>query len=371
MHWLLLAVAASALLAACREERVPEAAFEPAPLEESGPPRGFLLGFSSLPAELNDEAYVAAFDLAAQYGDIVLIQRAPQWADFLPGEQPSEELVDLAARERDAVRDRGLRLFYALDPFDAADRGRLAAVPAGYESADLAHEDLRAAFVEEARFIASSFTPEYMALGVEVNATFERAPGQYEAYLDAYVEAYDAVKEASPQTVVFATFQYEQLLGIVPWEVARPPRWELLGDFEGRLDLFAITTVPSVTYEVARKVPVLYYRQIRDHTELPIAFAAVGYSSAAGREGLNSGTPAEQRRFLQRLLTDADQMGSPLLVWFAGLDPAFANAPPDDLLASVGLRESSGEPKEAWTVWLEAASRPYDPSAEPQQAATP
>ena len=87
----------------------------------------------------------------------------------------------------------------------------------------------------------------------------------------------------------------------------------------------------------------------------------MGYSSARGREGLNSSTPAEQRRFLQRLLADADALRAPFVVWFASRDPAFAVDPPDDLLASIGLRDAADRPKESWTVWAETSTRPYVP----------
>ena len=237
-------------------------------------------------------------------------------------------------------------------------------MPPGYEDADLADPDLRAAFVAEARYVAASYAPRYLALGVEVNAVYERSPTQYRAFLEAYDEAYVAVKAASPETRVFATFQYEQLLGVVPWEPPRPPRWELLHDFAGRLDLFAVATFPSVTHEVARDVPPLYYRQMRDHTSLPIAFASVGFASAPDPAGVHSSTPAEQRRYLQRLLADADALDAPFVVWFASRDPAFAAEPPLDLLSSVGLRDASDRPKEAWAVWAETASRPVE-GAEP------
>ena len=362
--WGAAALVAALLLAGCREQQVREPGFVPEPRVEQGAPRPYLLGFSTLPAELSDESQLAAFDLAARYGELLLIQRAPAWADFLPEVEPSAALADVMVRERTAVEERGLRLLYALDPFDPADRGRLAATPPGYERADLGHPDLRAAFVAEARFIAANYEPQYLAVGIEINATFERSPAQYGAFVAAYREAYDAVKEISPGTLVFATFQYEQLLGVVPWEPARPPRWELLDDFAGRLDLFALATFPSVTYEVARALPPLYYRQIRDHTTLPIAFAAVGYSSARGRDGLNSATAAEQRRFLQRLLSDAEAMRAPFVVWFASRDPAFAVDRPYDLLASIGLRDAADRPKESWTVWAETSTRPYAPRSD-------
>ena len=339
----------------CREERIQEPGYEDEPRTYRGTPRPFLLGFSSVPAELTQESYRDALDLSARYGEVLLIQRAPEWADFLPGVEPSERLDELTLRERVAVEERSLRLFYALDPFDPLDRGRLQGVPEGYEDADFSNADIRAAFVAEARYIATSYEPAYLALGVEINATFERSPEQYRAFLATYREAYRAVKTVSPDTLVFATFQYEQLLGVVPWEPPRQPRWELL-------DVFALATFPSVAFEVANDLPPLYYQQIRDHTQLPIGFASVGFASAESPDGVHSSTPPEQRRYLQRLFTDADALAAAFVVWFAGRDPAFVDGSDLDLLSSVGLRDAQDREKEAWMVWEETASRPVEPA---------
>ena len=205
--------------------------------------------------------------------------------------------------------------------------------------------------------------PEYLALGTEVNATYERNPEGYFAFLDAYQEAYDAVKEASPQTKVFVTFQYEELLGVVPELPPHAPRWELLDDFGDSIDLIGITSYPSFAYPTARKVPAEYYTQLAEHTDLPIAFTGIGFASGAGRAGVNASTEPEQRRFLQRLLDDAFNMQTPLLIWFAAEDLGFAASPPYDLLSSIGLRDANGTPKESWTVWEEASNRPLDPEA--------
>ncbi len=357
---LVLALLALAV-AACQEREAPVAGFNPLPRVESGPPRAYRLGFSALPAHLTDTAYLQAFDLAANFGEVLLLQRPPSWADFLPGAVPSQQLRDTTLTERAAIAERGLSLLLALDPFDPRARGRLAGLPPGFDGQDLSNPALRQAFVAEAKYIALNYRPAYLALGTEVNAAFERDPAAYQAFVASYREAYDVVKTASPETLVFVSFQYEQLLGLIPWETPHVPRWELLDDFAGKLDLFAITSYPSFAFSVARKVPPGHYSQIREHSALPIAFVAAGYASAPGREGLNSSTPAEQRRFLQRLFRDADELGAELVVWFAGRDPAFATEPPFDLLASIGLRSADDEPKEAWPAWEEAARRPYDP----------
>jgi hypothetical protein len=359
---LTLVLATAALFGACGTTH-PLPTVTPVPRETAGAPRAFRLGFSSLPPSLTDAGSRAAFDLAGQQGDVLLIQRAPSWAEFLDGAVPSARLRATTTSEREAARSRGLQLFMALDPFEASDRGRLAALPPGNPNRDLADPALRSAFVAEATYIAVNYQPAFLALGMEVNATYERNPLQYARFVATYREAYRAVKAAAPETQVFVTFQYEQLLGVIPWEPPHPPRWQLLRDYADHADLLGITTYPSFAYPVARKVPPDYYRQVLDHTSLRLAFAAVGYASAEGRDGVNSATPPEQRRFLERLLMEADELASPLVIWFVGRDAEYLTTPPYDLLASIGLRDARDQPKEAWTLWETAARRPFDAAA--------
>ncbi len=322
--------------------------------------RSYQLGFTATPAELTDVAYVESFDLAAHYGEAIVVPRAPRWAAFLPGTVESSELMALTVAERDAAAARGLTLVVALDPFEPANRGRLANLPPGYESRDLSDPALRQAFVAEARYIALNEHPAYLSLASEVNSTFERNPIAYQQFLHAYRDAYRAVKEVSPETRVFVTIQYEELLGVLPWLPPHVPRWALLEDFEGRLDVIALSSFPSFVFAVARKIPPDYYLQIVERTDLPLAFLPVGFSGAPERDGVNSSTVAEQRRFLQRLLSDADALPVELLIWYIGRDPAYEVGPPADLLASVGLLDEVGTPKEAWSIWEQAVNRPLN-----------
>lgn len=357
----LLALLAMLVLAACGQGGT-GGEFHAVPRPQQGAPRGFLLGLSAVPATLNDEAYRAAFDLAANYGEVLLIQRTPSWGEFTPGSRVSSQLRAATARERDAAQARSLRLFVALDVFDPATRDRLAGQPESQRSHGLDDPALRQALVAEATFIAVNERPAYLAIGMEVNAVYERNPLLYQQYVTAYREAYQAVKTVSPQTQVFPTFQYEQLLGVIPSEPPHAPRWNLLDGFQGAMDAFAITTYPSFAFPVARKVPPRYYHDARDHTKLPLIFAAAGYASAASRDNLNSATEPEQRRYLERLLSDTGELRAPLVVWFAGRDPAFAANPPLDLIGSIGLRTAADRPKEAWQAWEDASRRPYDAS---------
>ncbi len=355
-------VLAALVLAGCRPQET-VSTFVPRERTVSGEPRAFLMGFSDVPGSLTEDAYTGLFDLTANFGEVILIQRRSSWAEFLPGARVSEALDREVVAARDAARARGLQVVAALDPFDPTQRGRLGSLPAEYSGRSLADQDLRRAFVAEASYLARALKPEFMVLGTEVNATFERNPEGYFAFLEAYAEAYDAVKAASPRTQVMVTYQFEEFMGVVPELPPHAPRWDLLDDLGERVDLIGITSYPSFAYPTARKVPPAYYLDLREHTDLPVAFVGVGFASTAGREGVNSGTQPEQRRFLQRLLEDADRLGSPLVVWFAAQDLGFAAAPPYDLLATIGLRDTSDAPKEAWPVWESASQRPIDVEA--------
>ena len=359
----------AALLVGCRTEReAAEVVRRQRP--EAGAPRAFMMGFTDTPAALTPEAYTATFDLASNYGEVILVQRAVAWADFVPGAKVSDGLREQTVRARQAASERGLTLAVAIDPFDPAARGRLQGLPPKYTGKTLADGDLRKAFVADAVFVARTAKPAYLALGIEVNTTFERNPEGYLAFVEAYKEAYDAVKAVSPETKVFPGFQYEELLGILPDLPPHPPRWQLLEAYGAKMDLLAITTYPSFVYEVARKVPPGYYTEITKQTKLPVAFLSAGFASAPGRENLNSSTPPEQRRYLQRLIEDADALASPLLVWYAGRDPGFVQSPPFDLLRSLGLRDAHDQAKEAWAAWEAASNRPFDPLT-PPRAPTP
>ena len=355
---LLVAVGA----AGCRVEEATPAPSAPLASETpAGLARGYLLGFSALPAELTERAYLETYDLAAEHGESLLLQRPPAWGDFLPGATISEALRSQTLAEKRAAAARELQLVYVLDPFDPATRSDLRGLPESHTGRTLADGELRQALLADALFVARNVRPAYLVIGHEVNVVFERNPEAYTEFVSIYSETYDAVKAAVPETKVLTSFQYEELLGVIPWLPPHTARWELLDDFEGRLDQFGITTYPSFAFAVARKVQPFYYAQIGERTDLPIAFISAGYASGVGREGINASTPAEQRRFLQRLFEDADDLGASLLIWLISRDLAYATAPPEDLVATLGLQQSDGAPKEAWPAWLEAARRPYDP----------
>src|SRR5439155_103497 len=87
------------------------------------------MGFSATPGELTDRAYAETFNLSADYGEALLLQRPPAWQAFLPGGSIPSTLRDQTLSDRESARARGLKLVVVLDVFDPAARERLNALP--------------------------------------------------------------------------------------------------------------------------------------------------------------------------------------------------------------------------------------------------
>ena len=240
-----------ALLGACGGDEG-HAAATPEPVattDASLPPRPFQLGVSSLPVEASEDAYSDAFALAGRLGEVVLIQRAPPWADFVPGGSVSPRTERLTRLERDLAHRNDLRLLLAIDPTQPADRGHLAGLPDSLAGRDFSDKDVRASFIAYAKYLALNYKPAYMALGVEVDLYYaRRGDAAFRNFVSVYFEAYDAVKEVSPNTLVFPTFQYENVLGILNRGAPSQPAWSLVDRFQPKLDLLAVSTFPRAAF---------------------------------------------------------------------------------------------------------------------------
>lgn len=328
----------------------------------SGEPRNVRLGFSTLPPERTMEAYIGTFATAAQYADIVLIQRAPPWEDFLPGASISRTTADNTLTEKALLKQyRDLSLFYAIDPTDGAvQRTRIANLPSGITQEEgFKDRKLRDAFIAYVTYVARNYQPEYLALGVEVNMLYDRNPDQFDAFLELYREAYAQAKATSPNTKVFPTFQLEDLEG--NFGRVHPPQWEMLELFDGQMDVLAISTYPYRTeLRSASELRVDYYAQLRDRWEGEIVISETAHASAPVEGQISIGSEEDQQVFLERILSDAEEHGFSAVIWFAALDPSFASQGTALVFRDIGLRRSDGSNKLAWSTWEEWARRPLE-----------
>lgn len=328
--------------------------------EPAGAPRSLRLGFSTLPPERTSDAYVGAFATAAQYADVVLIQRPPPWEDFLPGATVSQATTDSTRVETGLLNQyKNLKRYFAIDPTDGVvQRSRIANLPASVDpQAGFNDPALREAFVAYTAYVVKNYRPDYLALGVEINMLYERSPKQFEAFVSLYNEAYAVAKGANPKTKVFPTFQLEDIEGT--FGTIHPPHWEVIDAFRGQMDAFAISTYPFLAdIRSATDLGEGYYSQLKSHWDGEVLVAEAGYASAPVDGHVNVGTEEDQQAYLSRLLTDAEASGFSMVVWFAALDPSFATSGASTVFKDIGLRHSDGANKLAWGTWEEWARRP-------------
>lgn len=348
-------LAVGGLFLACGDGEGPEATTTRAAPEPSTRTRPFQLGVSSQPVEATEESYGDAFAMAGDLGEVILIQRAPPWADFMPGGAVSPRTERLTNLERELAEENGLQLLLAIDPTLPSDRGSLAGLPPALEGAGFADPDLRAAFVHYAKYLALNYKPAYMAIGVEVDLIYRlRGETSFRNFLSLYFEAYDAVKEASPQTLVFPTFQYEDLLGILG-NPPSEPAWSLVDRFRPRLDLLAVSTFPGAVFDAIQEMPGDYYDGLFGRFDEPVAFFSTGWSSESKHGTDQSST---QVAFLLRLFAAAERLKAPFLVWFLAQDPEAAAQNGTSRLATMGLYDADGKAKAILKVWKKNLSRP-------------
>ena len=349
------ALAAIALMA-CGGDSKPPADLDPT-ARAGGAERTFHLGVSSLPSQPTEDSYEEAFKLASEAGEVVLIQRAPPWSDFLPGGSISSRTERLTRLERDLAEDNNLDLFLAIDFTVPGDRGTFANLPANKEGKDFSDADIRSAFINYAKYLALNYKPAYLALGVEVDMYFAaKGDGAFRTFLSLYFQAYDEVKSVSKETLVFPTFQYEEMQGLLRGGSGQLPAWGLVQRFEPKIDMLAVSSFPGFIFNDVRELPMDYYTGLKDRSEKPLALVSVGWSSTPPRPGENG--EAAQVSYLYRVLSAADDLDAQLLVWYLGRDPIGVSGGALDLLSTMGLQTQSGTAKSVWRVWLSAGQRP-------------
>lgn len=213
-----------------------------------------------------------------------------------------------------------------------------------------------AAYTDSLTAFVRDHPPAFLGIGNEMDRIADQDPTAYAAWARRVPSIVAAVHEASPGTQVFATFQLEMLLGraSLTGRPPREPRWALLDDVAGALDVVAFTTYPYFDYETPDAMPASYYRDAAAEAKRRGA-KAVGLSEVAWpgaptpalRGDPRDGSAGEQVAFIRRLPALLDGVQPAFVLWAFFQDPPVTGTPFD----TIGLAENCCASRPGLDLW--------------------
>ena len=323
-------------------------------------------GFFPSPPEVTLESVLGHFHSLSEHADFVLFQHSIPWQDFLvTGEAETQSETDIH-NQMILARQNGLDAIYVVDPLNGMNRREFMGLPSGWE-ASFGNPEVRAAFTNYTLWIVREFRPHYLGLASEINTYLDAHPDDASNFLSLYQSVYAQIKVEAPNTLVFVTFQWEDLNNL--WEFAAEGRqayqtnWDQVEVFEPNLDVWVISSYPFAAFPSGGDIPNDYYTPLLSRTTKPLAVAEGGFTSQPNPPF--PGTPEDQLAYLNAIHNQIG--GSRLVFWVYLLLNDFnldsyakmmhENGLSDEniqtlgMFASVGLREFDGTPKPALQVW--------------------
>jgi hypothetical protein len=295
-----------------------------------------LFGVSLSPRSYGAADFTRFLELAAEAGSA--LRSGGDWSQLGDDNGPARVVAQLAPQ-------RGMKAVVEANFFDQHS---------GQLKLDIFDAAVRDDLVSKAAEFARANRPAYFGLGVEINTLWEHDPEAFDIFADhLFPAAARAVREASPQTQVFTTFQLERLRGLQGGlfggvNDSADAAWELLARFPDA-DLISFTTYPGLVFPAVAEVPDDYYDEIAVRTDKPYGFTEAGWAADQGIAGWESDAAAQAefvRWFTARVLAASPR----LVMWSFLFDQPDAPAPFD----TSGLFDSAGNQRPAWQAWLDA-----------------
>ena len=155
--------------------------------------------------------------------------------------------------------------------------------PPGMEGATLSDPEWRKAYERSVLDVVRVSRPLFLSIGNEVNRWYERYgakdgdPNGFQNYVSLYEETYDAVKQVSPETIVFCTFAREIA------SQNREANLKVLSLFDAKkIDLLVFTSYPYAVRGINRPSDILgdYYSRASNYLPgKPVGFSELGWPS--------------------------------------------------------------------------------------------
>lgn len=339
--------------------------------------RPFLMGFTPWPADITVEGIKLSEDFAAKHGDIVseMLMGGIPWPEAYAGKPYPKSVHDAFAKKR----PKGAKLFLSISFLNdgraglALYRGERDNMPLPPEWKDKGFDSPETiqALKRFSLDAVEAMKPDYLAIGVELNALMTNTPSQWQAAKKLYKLTRAAVKAKHPSLPVFFTCEVNHYKGYSQGSNAALQDREVSDLMRNDADIFAMSIYPHMSYAVKRPFPASYL-DFATKFGKPVAVSESGMTSR--NVELKSykltlfGSPEEQTHFVDTLLNRAQKDKYKFVINFATTD--FEKLckklpPPADEIASIweftGLQDENGVLKPAGKRWDEFFGRKWVP----------
>jgi hypothetical protein len=244
-----------------------------------------------------------------------------------------------------SAQQLGLEVVVQLLPFFVGEP----AVPHSYGQESFSNPVLASAFLDQAVKLAK-LKPDYLILGTELNFGRDFDPREYAAYIPIYKQAYDLVKQVSPNTRVGTNYQYDYLKkgGAANNQI---PDWGAVKDigdkqdFVGMNTYFGGTIVDYTLFPTPADIPDDYYDEIRKALgpDRPVLMTEFAWTSFFGNGKQN------QADFVTRAPQLLSRIKPGLVIWPLQHDINYYTGFLEGLNYA-GLLERNGSIKPVWTT---------------------
>jgi hypothetical protein len=318
-------------------------------------------GFFPTPARLGLNSVQNIFKDIAPHADVVLLQQAVPWKAFLDDPNPDISETKDIHNQYVLAHQNNLDVIFVIDPLNGLNRREFASLPKSWAKS-FANPDMRTAMKNFTLYILKEYQPRYLGLGSEINTYADAYPDDFPNYVTFYGELYDLIKQESPQTQVFTTFQWEELNNLIagipnkgtPYQI----NWDQVETFEPKLDVWAISSYPFVAFKSGSEIPADYYTPLINRTSKPLAVSEGGIPSTIhGDEqyqvdyinAIHSQIGGNRLAFWIYLdYSDFDYIG---MAAFFALMGHVSDLNTLKMFATVGLVQLDGKPKPALETW--------------------
>lgn len=324
----------------------------------AGEPRTYAMGWSPAPPRPDEALFLEVVDSLTAVAEVTILQQPVPWPELLAG-APMDSLVEDRGNVTDFMRAKGLEIVFLIDPLDGLDRRREdpGLVEAGRS---VLEPEIRALHEEWVRRIAERVRPRWLGLASEINTLAARGdPALYAGILDLVNTLAPQVRQRSPGTTVFVSFQADEANGMFGDPII--DHFALIADFD--IDALGLSSYPVFAFETPADVPADYFTAFDQATDLPLLLVEGGWNSESTQ--LTTGTPQEQVDYFTRYEELLDGVAAELwvLLTFTDLDIPALGLPPDRALtlsnfAYMGILDVDLRRKLAYAEWARIFARP-------------